>query len=237
MLSDYLIMVPVLAIASIASVKTGKLTAIAGLTGFTVALLIFAGAGCTGIAMLAAFFVLGTAATSLGMNEKYKLGIAEKNKGRRTACQVIANAGVAAAMALLALILPQQAGLFQLMIAASFASAAADTLSSELGNLYGKRFYNIITFKKDKRGLDGVVSAEGTLAGIAGSLIIALIYSAKFGLDKEAGWIIIAGTAGNLFDSVLGASLERRHQLNNNMVNFSNTAIAAFIALLLYYLQ
>jgi len=237
MLSDYLIMVPVLAIASIASVKTGKLTAIAGLTGFTGALLIFAGAGCTGIAMLAAFFVLGTAATSLGMNEKYKLGIAEKNKGRRTAGQVMANAGVAAAMALLVLILPQQAGLFQLMIAASFASAAADTLSSELGNLYGKRFYNILTFKKDKRGLDGVVSAEGTLAGLVGSVIIALIYSAKFSFGKETVWIIIAGTAGNLFDSVLGASLERRHQLNNNAVNFLNTAIAAFIALLLYYLQ
>jgi uncharacterized membrane protein len=45
----------------------------------------------------------------------------------------------------------------------------------------------------------------------------------------------LAGTVGNLFDSVLGASLERKKVVGNNLVNFLNTvvAVAVMYALLL----
>ena len=207
----------------------GKLTVIAGLTGFLVGLLVFAGAGYTGIAMLATFFLLGTTATSWRMSQKQRIGLAENNKGKRTAGQVLANAGVAAILGLLAILAPAYADLFSLMIAASLASATADTLSSELGNLYGRKFYNILTLKKDTRGLDGVVSVEGTMLGVVGSLCIAVVYSTSLGLGIKVLLIVIAGTIGNLFDSVLGASLERKKYLDNNAVNFSNTAIAALV--------
>jgi uncharacterized membrane protein len=49
-------------------------------------------------------------------------------------------------------------------------------------------------------------------------------------------WIIIAGTAGNLSDSVLGALLERKNIIGNNAVNFLNTFIAALVALLFYFI-
>ncbi len=74
------------------------------------------------------------------MSAKQKVGLAEKNKGRRTAGQVIANAGVAAILGILAMFYPAKVNLFRLMTAAAIASAAADTLSSELGNIYGKTF-------------------------------------------------------------------------------------------------
>ena len=92
-----------------------------------------------------------------------------------------------------------------------------------------------MTFKKDIRGLNGVISFKGTIIGIAGSSLIALIYSAGAGFTIHFLWIVIAGTIGNLTDSVLGATLERKHILNNDAVNFLNTLAGAIIGLLLYY--
>lgn len=219
------------------SVKAKKLTLPAGVTGCIIGLLVFAGAGYAGVAMVATFFVLGTGATSWGMSIKQKLGLAEKEKGRRRAGQVVANAGLAAILGVLPIIFPAKADLFRVMMAAAIASATADTLSSEMGNIYGKFFYNIITFKKDTRGLDGVVSIEGTLIGIAGSTIIAFVYALGFGFNTSFLWVIVGGTVGNLSDSVLGATLERKRYLSNNEVNFLNTAVAALFALVLFYLQ
>jgi uncharacterized protein (TIGR00297 family) len=221
-----------LAAAAFAAVKTGKLTPTGGFTGFIVGLAIFSGAGYTGIAMLATFFIVGTAATAVGINKKQDLGLAEKDKGKRTTGQVLANAGVAAALGLLAILFPEREVLLVMMIAASLASATADTLSSEMGNLYGKRFYNILTWQPDKRGLDGVISLEGTMTGVGGSILIAIIFSIGYGFNVAFAWIVLVGTIGNLFDSVLGASLERKNFLTNDAVNFANTLIAALIVLI-----
>ena len=164
-----------------------------------------------------------------------QLGVAESNTGKRSAAQVMANGAVAAIMGLLKWLYPAYATLFIVMMAASLASATADTLSSEFGTVYGRKFYNIITFKKDTRGLNGVISVEGTIIGIIGSALIATIYCASFGWDNNFFRIIIAGTTGNIADSVLGATLERKNLIHNNAVNFFNTLIAAVAAMPLYY--
>jgi len=236
MLSNYLLILVILTSAALISVRAKKLTLQAGVTGWIISLLVFAGAGYAGVAMIATFFVLGTGATSWGISIKQTLGLAEKEKGRRRAGQVVANAGLAAILGVLAIILPAKADLFGVMMAAAIASATADTLSSEMGNIYGKHFYNIVTFKKDTRGLDGVVSIEGTLIGIAGSTIIAFVYALGFGFNTFFWFIIVGGTIGNFSDSILGATLERKRYLSNNEVNFLNTTIAALFALLLFYL-
>ncbi|GEO04143.1 hypothetical protein AAE02nite_18070 [Adhaeribacter aerolatus] len=218
------------------SVKKNKLTEAGALTGGLLGLAIFQGAGFTGLTMLALFFVLGTGATAWQHNYKARLGLAEENKGRRTAHQAFANAGVAAMLGLLACLFPGQAELFCLMLAAAFAAATADTVSSELGNLYGKRFYNILTLQPDQRGLNGVISLEGTLLGLGGSSLIGLLYAMGFGWNGNIFIVILAGTIGNITDSLLGATLERRHLLSNNQVNFLNTAAGAFAACILYLL-
>lgn len=217
-----------------ASIVFRKLTVAGALTGGILAALLYKGAGITGIVMLGAFFVAGSAATAFGRSHKEQLGIAEKNKGQRNAWQVLANGGVAALAGSLAWVFPQQAPLWQLAAAASLASACADTLSSELGSLYGRSFYNILTFKKDKCGLDGVISVEGTLWGIAGSVLIATIFVIAYGNSVLALWIVLAGFIGNMADSVLGASLERKGWLKNDQVNFLNTFIAALMGILFY---
>jgi uncharacterized protein (TIGR00297 family) len=233
--TDWIMLLFIVA-AVAASIIFRKLTVAGGLTGGCIAGLLYKGAGVTGIIMLGAFFVAGSAVTALGRSKKERLGIAEKNKGQRTAWQVLANGGVAGLAGLLAWLQPEQAALWQLAAAASLASASADTLSSELGSVYGRSFYNILTFKKDKCGLDGVVSLEGTLWGIAGSALIAAIYIAAYGYNALAWWIVLAGFTGNIADSVLGASLERKGWLKNDQVNLLNTLIAGAVGMVGYWL-
>jgi uncharacterized membrane protein len=56
------------------------------------------------------------------------------------------------------------------------------------------------------------------------------------GLGWGSGFLIIilAGTMGNLSDSILGALLERKQLLTNNGVNSLNTFIAALFAGMIY---
>jgi uncharacterized protein (TIGR00297 family) len=217
------------------SISARKLTIPAAATGVVLALFVYLGAGWTGFAMMTIFFILGSAATSWKLKWKQGQGLAESEKGTRTTMQVVANAGVAAIPGLFSFIFTGPVHLIlHVMIAAAFAAATADTLSSELGNIYGSRYYNILGFKKDQRGLNGVISLEGTLCGIAGSMLIAFIYAVGVGWDARMVVIIIlAGTIGNLADSILGATLEREQWIGNNMVNFLNTALAAGSVLVL----
>ena len=225
-----------LSLAVLLSITSKKLTIAGGITGGVIALLIFKGAGYTGIIMLALFFIAGTVATGWKAVKKQNLGIAERDKGRRTAGQVIANGGIAVILGAVAWLYPQYATFLQLAIAGSLASAIADTLSSELGSVYGSRFYDIISFKRVTPGPDGVISLEGTLIGMAGAALIALVYAIGFGYNSNIIIIVIAGTVGNLSDSLMGATLERRGVFGNNTVNFLNTAVGAAVCFLLAWI-
>lgn len=232
---DYWWLAFILLSVMIVSVLAKKLTLSASLLGGIIGLCVYAGAGFTGIAMMAAFFILGTAATSWQMKIKVAKAIAEKDSGQRKWSQVVANGGVAAMTGIMIYFYPEHLILLRLMMAASFSSATADTLSSELGNVYGKRFYNVLSFQKDERGLDGVVSLEGTLAGLCGSIIIAFIFIIGFGWNLSFFMIIVlSGTIGNFFDSLLGAAFERKGYLKNDAVNFINTLVAAVASFLFY---
>jgi len=218
-----------LLIGAVLSYRAQKLTRIAAITGSIAGVCIYVGAGLSGLLLLAVFFIGGTLATKWKMEKKAAIGTAEINKGRRTAGQVLANAGFAAALGLSGWQSPDKVRMIQVMIAGSFAAAMADTLSSELGMVYGKRFFNILTLKKDTCGLDGVISFEGTLIGVIGAILIATIYSITAGWSINFYWIILAGFTGNLADSILGAALERRKFITNNMVNFLNTLAGAMV--------
>lgn len=219
------------------SVVFKKLSRAAALTGGVLSFFIFKGAGYTGILMLAIFFVAGVVVTSWQWDIKLKNGLAEINKGRRKPGQVLANAGVPAIAGLMTYCCSFFELYAPLIIAACFAAAIADTISSELGNIYGSRFYNILNLKKSARGLNGIISVEGTLLGVLGSALIALVYCIVYGWSLDAVAIIIAGTIGNLADSVLGATLERKRYLNNDAVNFLNACVAALTVCLLHYIM
>lgn len=220
-----IIILSVLAIVAVICVLAKKLTPWAGIMSVLVGYIIFGGAGFVGELQLFTFFILSVLAT------RHKRALKGKAHGEmRDAWQVLANGGVAAGVAFIAMTdLPHKA-LYEIMIAGSLAAAIADTLSSELGVVYGKRTFNILTLKKDVRGLDGVISIEGTLIGAAGAFIIAAIYM----WDSSLWVITLAGVTGNIVDSLLGATLERKGIIGNNTVNFLNTLTGALIAWLLF---
>lgn len=224
----------ILALGAFLSVISKKLTPIAGVSAFFVGLGIYIGAGPGGLAALAAFFVMSTLATAHKKEQKARLESKLQHPERRKAGQVFANGGIAAVLGIISIALSQHHAIIALMMVSAISAATADTMSSELGMVYGRNAFNILNFKREAKGLDGVISIEGTLLGLTGSLIIACIYCAFTGFDPMVMIIIItAGTLGNLVDSVLGALLERKHMINNNMVNTLNTLTGAISALCL----
>jgi uncharacterized protein (TIGR00297 family) len=198
--------------------------------GFLVGFTIWAFLDWQGFLLLLAFFVIGSACTKLGYKRKAAQNLAQEKGGRRGARHAFANAGVATACALFAA-LTDYPVLFGLAFAASFATAAADTASSEIGQLLGRRTFLITTFRPGARGTEGAVSLEGTLAGIAASLVIAAL-GALLGLYPWLGVpaIVVAAFVGTTFESVVGAALEKRQLLDNEALNFLNTLVGALVA-------
>lgn len=231
LLMQHIIAGSIIALAAFFALIAKKLTTGGAIAGAVVAFCVFLGFSYTGLGMLAAFFILGLAATGF----KKEIKAFEPGGHQRTAAQVLANGGAAAVFSICNFFYPS-GELLMLMAASALASATADTLSSELGTVYGKKFYNIINFKKEKKGLDGVVSLEGTVIGMIGSGIIAAIFSWGFGYDINFFVILTAGTIGNLTDSLLGATAERRHLIGNDLVNLLNTLSAAMAAFLISHL-
>lgn len=200
-----------------------------------------------GLLPLLTVFLLTYAATKIGKAKKERLGTGEGKRGRNAA-QVAANLGIAAlaAQSIQLIQTPHDwAGELFLSIAAltALAEAAADTVSSEIGQVFGGEPLMLTTLQRVPPGTDGGVSLAGTFAGATAALIVAGVGSAMLFTDLPrqghftlAGMIGLAGTLGLLFDSLLGAMLERKGYLNNDAVNFLSTMSAAVFGLAELYL-
>jgi uncharacterized protein (TIGR00297 family) len=198
----------------------------------------------SGLAPLVLLFVLTFVATRLGKKRKAAAGLAEGHRGR-SASQVIANLGVAGvasswmgASALLACIRgmsPEYDApllLVGTVVVAALVEATADTVSSEIGQAFGGSPVMLTTMQRVEPGTDGAVSVLGSVAGIAAGAAVALagMWAVRLPL-RNALIAFVAGVAGLFFDSLLGATVERRGWLGNDLVNFASTLFASLVAL------
>lgn len=208
------------------------------ITGWLLGNVVILGGGPPLYIALLAFFVAGTAATKLGYRAKARAGLAQEKGGRRGAGHAIANAGVAA---LCAVACWRGLGLVPLFMGiASLATAAADTVGSEVGQLLGKSAFLPLTFRRVERGTEGAISLEGTLAGVAAAAFVAVAGTAMAAHHLRRGFIgsiaiekthavlvvTLCGVLGSYLESVLG-SVTR--DVPNHAMNFINTAIGAFL--------
>ena len=196
---------------------------------------ITAGLGLPGLALMVAFFVLGSATTKLGYRLKAARGIAQEKGGARGWRHAWANGGVPALLAVLAgMSPPGLRDLLALAYASAVATAAADTCSSEVGKAYGRRTFLITSLRPVPPGTEGAISLEGTLGGFLGALAVGATGVATGLFGWPAALVVaVAGLLGCLAESLLGTVAGPRGWMDNDLLNAANTAIGALLSTLI----
>lgn len=219
----------------------------------------FGGLQCAILLMV--FFVTSSGLSRLfkkrkqGLNEKFSKG------SERDAGQVFGNGGLATLFVLVHALYPGSL-VGWVGFAAALAAVNADTWATELGVLNPTAPRMITNLKKRvEKGTSGGVSLFGTLASLLGAAIIAVPAALFTGNWLLLPVITVAGLAGSLFDSFLGATVQamyfcptdqketEKHPLHtcgtetvhirgwewldNDWVNFACSAFGIAIALLL----
>jgi len=210
----------------------GAVTDGGALVGVVIAFILMMAAGLGGFIPLLTVFFLTLISTRWGYKRKQRLGVAERRRGR-TASQVLANLAPAAICALPAIWFPELSDILMIGAVAALTEAAADTVSSELGQATSRGAYMITNFRDVPIGTNGAISVEGTISGCVAATILSWV-SAAYGLIDWRWTFVIAfaGIAGMFLDSVMGATWENGGKLGNDSVNFISNVFAADAALI-----
>ncbi len=191
--------------------------------------------GLAAFGVLAGFFLLGTLLTRMGYSAKEAKGVAEEAGGRRGASHVFANCAIGLFLLVLRAVLVRTGlgGTGETMLWAafvgSFATAASDTASSEVGQLFGKHPVSLRTFRTVPVGTEGAVSVEGLAGGLGAAVVLALV-GLGLGLVDTGGAFAVAagGFLGNVIESFAGTW--GRRVLPHGLLNFANTLVGALLA-------
>jgi uncharacterized protein (TIGR00297 family) len=210
---------------------------------------VFARAGIPGAGALIAFFISSSVLSRVREANKGRGDLAQAKGARRDAWQVLANGGVAAVCAVLG---------WRDGLVGALATAAADTWATEVGLLYGARPRLITTFQPVEAGTSGGITVQGLLASVGGAAVVAAAWRCCRGETAGPGTSVMAGVAGALADSLLGATLQgvfrcracgavletpRGHQaellrgygwIDNDVVNLLATCAGASVGMLVW---
>lgn len=221
------------ALVALAGYRARTVSMSGAIGGAFIGSVIFAAAGWDGWLLLFLTFIAAAVTSRLGLQRKTLLGIAEAREGRRGAGNAIANTSVAMVCACLSLLSAHPASALLAFVSA-LAAGGSDTIASEIGKAWGSRTWSIVSLRRVPPGTSGAMSLEGTAAGIVGALALGAAGSLLHLIPAGAVvLVVVAATAGSLLESWLGATLEAPGILNNDMLNFINTAAGAIAAVAL----
>jgi len=212
--------------------KTADLSGLFSTALVGIILLVFAAP--TWFLVMLAFFILGSVCTRYKFEYKKRIGVEQGKSGARGYRNVFANGIVACAAAVLYGVFAQP--VFIVMYVGSVATAAADTMASEIG-VTGGIPYMITTLRRVPIGTNGGITVTGELVALGGSFAVSLV---ALGLHviSPAMMVIctITGFVGTNLDSLVGALLENKGFLGNAGTNFLATLGGGLFAIVLYWL-
>ncbi|HSA37491.1 MAG TPA: TIGR00297 family protein [Methanoregula sp.] len=203
----------------------------AALVGIT--LLVFAAPqGPQWFLIMLTFFIIGSAATKYKYEYKKRIGVEQGQSGARGYRNVFANGIIAAAAAVLFGVFQQP--LFVVMYVGCVASAAADTLASEIG-VTGGIPRLITTLKQVPIGTNGGITVTGEVVAFSGGFVVSGVAMLLQVITPQMMVICtIAGFVGTNIDSFIGATLENKGFLGNAGTNLLATLGGGIFAIILY---
>ncbi len=196
--------------------RRGSLSRSGAIAAVVVGTLVFGCGGPGSGALLIVFFVSSSALSRLTSWRKAQAAALFAKGSTRDAVQVLANGGIAAALALGQFVWPHP--WWWPAFIGAIAAATADTWSTEVGTL-GRRPPRLITTGRPvDAGTSGAVSLPGTLAALAGGALIGGL-AGVLGDGLTFAQALLVGIAAGVFgcfaDSLLGATVQGRFFCNS----------------------
>ena len=189
-----------------------------------------------GWASIVIYLILGTFVTKIGYVYKSKRGISEKRGGRRGPENLWGSAATGLFFAILIKLNLGNIDLLRVAFASSFSAKLGDTFGSEIGKRYGKNTYLITSFNKVEKGTEGAISLEGTLASLLGSVIMAFVIFKLGIVSSNLQFLVvsISGFMATIIESIIGATVQEKYKLTNELVNAIQTSIGSVISIIFY---
>ena len=206
------------AIVALVGRRRGSLSPSGAFAAVPVGTIVVAGGGWWWGVVLVLFFATSSALSRLRKRERAPVADIAARGDERDAVQVLANGGLAAMLAATAPLVSTdvRATLFA-AFAGAVAAVTADTWATELGAFSRLPPRSLANGRPVPPGTSGGITALGTGAAAVGALVIAATAAA----GQAASWapaatdgvrlllgVTVAGFAGSLADSLLGATIQ-----------------------------
>ena len=169
------------------------------------------------------FFFFGSSVL-IGKNFKTKSNKSDKKHGKpRDKFQVISNGLPYAVSSFFFIVAPD---ISALMMGVSMATATADTWSSEIGIYFKGKTYDIFKMRPVAAGVSGGMSLSGTVAGLIGSALVAVICSYIFFERFNPMYfnvVAVFGFVGMCLDSFLGSFFQIKYSKEGILSDSKNS--------------